>query len=125
MSQSKLENNNEKIEELTEDKPAEVNVVPRQVGRNNNNSLAAKMFDLLVMDILQEEIHQFVPFFLLILDKSGGGSFTKELHQPALHHDPEHPGQIEEEGKEDQVQRNPLIVRVVDYCRGVHILVSP
>ena len=76
------------------------------------------------MDVLQEEIHQFIPFFLLILDKSGGGSFTKELHQSALHHDPEHPGKIEEEGKEDQVERNPLIVRVVDYCRGVHILVS-
>ena len=29
MSHSKLENNNEKIEELTKDKTAEVNVVPR------------------------------------------------------------------------------------------------
>ena len=29
VSHSKLENNNEKIEELTEDKAAEVNVVPR------------------------------------------------------------------------------------------------
>ena len=50
---------------------------------------------LLVMDVLQEEIHQFVPFLLLILDKPGGGSFTEELHKTALHHDPEHPGKIE------------------------------
>ena len=50
---------------------------------------------LLVMDVLQEEIHQFVPFLLLILNKPGGGSFPEELHKTALHHDPEHPGKIE------------------------------
>ena len=76
------------------------------------------------MDVLQEEVDQFIPFFLLILDKSCCGSFTKELHQAALHHDPEHPGKIEEECQEDQVERNPLIIRVVDYCGGVHVLVS-
>ena len=53
------------------------------------------------MDVLQEEIHQFVPFLLLVLDKSGGGSFTKELHQTALHHDPEHTGKVKQECKED------------------------
>ena len=53
------------------------------------------------MDVLQEEIDQFIPFLLLILDKSGCGSFTKELHQTALHHDPEHPGEIEEKRQED------------------------
>ena len=76
------------------------------------------------MDVLQEEIHQFVPLLFLILDKSCGGSFTKELHQTALHHDPEHPGEIEEKCEEDQVERNPLIVRVVNYRRGVHVLVT-
>ena len=77
------------------------------------------------MDVLQEEIHQFIPFFLLILDKSGGGSFTKELHQTALHHDPEHPGEIEEKCEEDEVERNPLVVRVINYGRCVHVLVTP
>ena len=76
------------------------------------------------MDVLQEEIHQFVPFLLLVLDKSGGGSFTKELHQTALHHDPEHPGEIEEERQEDQVERNPLVVRVIDNGGGVLVLVT-
>ena len=77
------------------------------------------------MDVLQEEIDQFIPFLLLILDEPGCGSFTEELHEAALHHDPEHPGEIEEERQEDQVERNPLVVRVVDYGGGVHVLVSP
>ena len=55
------------------------------------------------MDVLQEEIDQFIPFLLLILDEPGGGPLTKELHEAALHHDPEHPGQIEEESEEDEV----------------------
>ena len=77
------------------------------------------------MDVLQEEIDQFITFFFLIFNETGGRPFSKELHEAALHHDPEHPGQVEEKSQEDEIKRDPLVVRVVDYSGGVHILVPP
>ena len=47
---------------------------------------------------------------------------AKELHEPPLHHDPEHAGQVEEERQEDEVQRHPLVVGVVHDGGGVHVL---
>ena len=47
---------------------------------------------------------------------------AKELHEPPLHHDPEHAGKVEEERQEDEVQRHPLVVGVVHDGGGVHVL---
>ena len=66
------------------------------------------------MDILEEEVDQFVPFLLLILDEPGGGPLTEELHQAALHHQPEASGHVEDNSQEYEVKWNPLVVRIVD-----------
>ena len=65
------------------------------------------------MNIFTKEIHEDIFLFLLILYKSCGGALTKELHEAPLHDEPEHPGQVEDEGKDDEVERDPLVVRVV------------
>ena len=85
----------------------------------------SERFSSLVVNIFEEEVDKFVPFFLLILNKPRGRSFAKELHKSALHHDPEHSGQVEEESEEDEVEWDPLVVGVVHNGGGVHILVAP
>ena len=79
---------------------------------------------LLVMNILEEERHQFVSLLLLVLYEPGCCSLAKELHEAALHHDPEHPGKVEQDGQEQEVERHPLVVGVVHYGGGVHVLVK-
>ena len=37
------------------------------------------------------------------------GALSKELHEAALDHQPEHPRQVEEDGQAKQVERHPLI----------------
>ena len=75
---------------------------------------------LLVMDIPAVELHQTFPLLILILDKPedyvtahqppapGGGALAEELHESALHHQPEHPRQVEEGGEAEEVQGHPL-----------------
>ena len=38
---------------------------------------------------------------------------AEELHEAALHAEPPHAGEVEQEGHEDQVEGHPLVVRVV------------
>ena len=46
----------------------------------------------------------------------GGGSLAEELHEAALHHEPEASGHVEDDGEEDEVKRHPLVVRVIHDC---------
>ena len=46
---------------------------------------------------------------------------AEELHEAALHAEPEHARQVEHEGHEDEVERHPLVVGVVH--DRVHTLV--
>ena len=46
----------------------------------------------------------------------GGSSFAKELHETALHHEPEASRHVEYDSQEDEVQGDPLIVGVVHNC---------
>ena len=49
-----------------------------------------------------------------MLSSPGRGSLPEELHQAALHLEPDVAGQIEEKGEECEIEGNPLVVRVVD-----------
>ena len=66
------------------------------------------------MNVFDEECNQLVSLFFLVLNKSCGGSFPKKLHQASLHHQPDGSRQVENHCHEDQVYRDPLVVRVVD-----------
>ena len=68
---------------------------------------------ILVVDILPEEIHQNILLLLLILHEAGGGALAEELHEAALHDEPAHARQVEEECEDDEVERHPLVVGVV------------
>ena len=46
----------------------------------------------------------------------GGGSFAKELHETTLHHQPEASRHVKYDGKEDEVQGDPLVIGVVHNC---------
>ena len=76
------------------------------------------------MNIFAEELDQLVFLLLLVLDEPGGGPLPEELHEPPLHHDPEHPGQVEDHSHEYEVERHPLVVRVVHDGGGLHVLVQ-
>ena len=70
-------------------------------------------FFSLVMNISAEKLDKLLPLLVLILDEPGGGPLPEELHEPALHLEPDVAREIEEEGKEGEVQRHPLVVGVV------------
>ena len=76
---------------------------------------------LLVMNILEEERHQFVSLLLLVLYEPGCCSLAKELHEAALYHEPGEPREVEHHGQEHEVERHPLVVRVVDHGNFVLI----
>ena len=46
----------------------------------------------------------------------GGGSLAKELHEAALHHEPEASRHVEDDGEEDEVKWHPLVVGVIHDC---------
>ena len=46
----------------------------------------------------------------------GGGSFAEELHETALHHEPEAARHVKYDSEEDEVQGDPLVIRVIHYC---------
>ena len=89
-----MENDDDQVEDLATDEAAEIYIV-------------------FVVDVLQKEGNKAITLFLLVLDKPRSRSFSEELHQSALHHDPEHAREVEEDGEEDEVERNPLVVGVV------------
>ena len=45
---------------------------------------------LLVVDILPEKLNEDVLLLLLVVNEPGGGSLSKELHQPSFHDQPKH-----------------------------------
>ena len=114
MGHSKLKDYYEKVEELTDDETTEVYVVPGKCNFYNHGFIHGTVLVLLsyslIVYVLQEEIDQFITFFFLIFNESCGRPFTKELHEAALHHDPEHPGQVEQKSQEDEIKRDPLVV---------------
>ena len=55
---------------------------------------------LLIMNVSTEELDQFFSFLILILDEPSRGPLPEELHQAALHLEPDVAGQIEEKGEE-------------------------
>ena len=52
------------------------------------------------MNVSTEELDQFFSFLILILDEPSRGPLPEELHQAALHLEPDVAGQIEEKGEE-------------------------
>ena len=52
-------------------------------------------------------------------------SFSKKLHESSLHHQPEHTRKVEQKPQEYEIERHPLVVRIIDDGVGVIILVSP
>ena len=74
------------------------------------------------MNILIEEPDKQVPLLVLVHNISDGGALAEELHEASLHRQPEEPGQVEEERQEDEVEWNPLIVRVVDHRHSVGVI---
>ena len=122
MSEQKLYDHDKEVEELASYETTEVDVVPDMI--LHDDRCFANLEVLLVMNILKEERHQFVSLLLLVLDEPCCCSLAKELHESALHHDPEHPGQVEQDGEEQEVERHPLVVGVVHYGGGVHVLIK-
>lgn len=59
-------------------------------------------------------LNEFIPFLFRILDDSGGRALAEELHESALHHEPEASGQVEVHRQHDQEDRHPLVVRIVN-----------
>ena len=77
----------------------------------------------LVMNIFAKEVNQLFLFLLLVFNKPGSCPLSKELHQAPLDHDPEHPGQVEDHSQKNEVERHPLVVRVVNYGGSSHVLI--
>ena len=92
------------VEKLTKDKTKEICVV-------------------VVVNILPEEVDQLVPLLLVVLDDPRGGSLGEELHEPALHAEPDEAWHVEQDGPEYEVERDPLVVGVVDDGAGEAVLV--
>ena len=51
------------------------------------------------MNVTTEELDQLFSFLILILDEPSRGPLPEELHQAALHLEPDVAGQIEEKGE--------------------------
>ena len=125
MSEQKLYDHNKEVEELASYETTEVDVVPDMIFCMIGAFAHLKVTSvLLVMNILEEERHQFVSLLLLVLNEPCCCSLAKELHEAPLHHDPEHPGQVEQDGEEQEVERHPLVVGVVHYGGRVHVLIK-
>ena len=52
-------------------------------------------------------------------------SFSKELHDAPFHHEPKHTRKVEQNSQKYEIQRNPLIIRVIHDSVGVIILIPP
>ena len=76
---------------------------------------------LLVMNILGKKADKNVLFLFLIFYESSCSPFTKILHQASLHYHPKKSRQVEKEGKKNEVERYPLVIRVVHYGSSVII----
>ena len=76
---------------------------------------------LLVLNIYVEKFHEKISFFVRVLDMSRCCSFSEELHEAALHHQPGQPREVEHHGQEHQVERHPLVIRVVHHGHFVLI----
>ena len=94
VGQAELDQDDDPVERLHADEAPEVDVV-------------------LVVDVLAEEGDKGIPLLLLVLYEPGGGALAEELHEAALHDEPEHPREVEEEGEDHQVEGDPLVVGVV------------
>merc|ERR1719322_1609045 len=105
MCEQEMEEHYQQVQNLTEDEPTEINIV-------------------LVGNVLSEKCNQPLFLLLLILNEPCSGSLAKELHEPALHTEPAESRTIEQERVEYQIQGNPLVIRVVDDGRHIHVLVS-
>ena len=109
----KLEEDDEQIHYFTTNETKEVDIIPDEA--IFQTKIAGIDQNILVVDILREEIDKNIFLLLLILHKPGGCPLPEELHEPPLHHHPEQPGDVEENCQEHQVERNPLVVRIINY----------
>ena len=141
MCEQEMEEHYQQVENLTEDEPTEINVVP--AFENGQRMVLGRwmcFLDSLVGNVLSEKCNQPLFLLLLILNEPTrvilnlglycqststpsssssssswspcGGSLAKELHEPALHTEPAEPRTIEEERVEYQVQGHPLEIRL-------------
>ena len=54
-----------------------------------------------------------------------GCSLAKKLHEASLHHQPKHTRKVEQKPQKYEIERHPLVVRIIDDGVGVIILVPP
>ena len=66
--------------------------------------------------IVHKYIHTPGSIFSFFFAIPCGGSFAKELHETTLHHQPEASRHVKYDGKEDEVQGDPLVIGVVHNC---------
>ena len=59
---------------------------------------------------------QVIIFSVFFFTIPGCRSFAKELHETTLHHQPEASRHVKYDGKEDEVQGDPLVIGVVHNC---------
>ena len=59
-------------------------------------------------------LDQLVPLLFRLFNEPTDRSLAEELHEAALHDQPEAPRQVEDHRHEDQVDGDPLVVGVVD-----------
>ena len=76
----------------------------------------------LVLNILKEELDQQVTLLILVHNVPHCGSLPEELHQSALHDEPQHPREVEEDCEEDEIERNPLVIGVINHRDSVGII---
>ena len=95
MREEEIAADNGKVEKLTEHKSAEINVVSEKEGHVNSIMLCTyfifmfAVFLSLVMNIPAEKLDQFLPLLVLVLNEPGGGPLPEELHEAALHLEPD------------------------------------
>ena len=78
-------------------------------------------FDIRHVVVAGDELHSLLPVVLLHEGVNVSEARGEELHHAALGRLPEEPRQVEEEGQEDEVEGNPLIVGVVDHGHSVRV----
>ena len=67
-------------------------------------------------------LDQLIPLLHGFLDQSVGRPFAEELHESALHDEPQTSRQVEDHRQEDEVDRDPLVVGIVDGALDVILI---
>ena len=95
MREEEIATNYCKVEKFAEHKSTKIDVVSEKEGHVNSIMLCTyfifmfAVFLSLVMNIPAEKLDQFLPLLVLVLNEPGGGPLPEELHEAALHLEPD------------------------------------